>query len=540
MTRNSLQEPGSTPINEMPSIFATGGEMARLCRKADWAATPLGPVDSWPQSLKTTVATVLRSGFPMILVWGPELIQIYNDAYAPLIGRKHAAALAMPTHECWPEIRHLQEPVFRRVFSGETVDLVEAHYPLARNGVVEDCYFDATFVPVSMETGEIGGSLSTLFEVTSRVTARTLEAEREKFQLILEHSNDAHGLFDPEGRLLWANRCMSKRLGYTREELRTLTVPDINPQVSLARYQELFERARRERVPPFESVHRRKDGTTFPVEITPTAVELAEGVRMSSAVRDITERKQSEAALRDAKRVAEQASEAKSQFLAVMSHELRTPLTAVIGHTDLLESEVFGPVTAKQQEALARIKASSWHLVAIIDEILTLSRAEAGKEEVRWAAVDLAEITQDVIGITEPKASADGLVLRLESADEPLPAWTDPGKVRQIVINLVGNAIKYTRQGEVTVQVNDSASEWLQIHVRDTGPGIAPEDQERVFEAFTQLDSSLTRGGEGTGLGLAICRRLARLLGGEIMLQSTPGEGSTFTLRLPRQQQEAS
>ncbi len=108
--------------------------MGRLCRGTDWAATPLGPVEAWPQSLRTAVAIVLASGFPMILVWGPELVQVYNDAYVPLIGRKHPDALAMPTHACWPEIRHLQEPIFERVFRGETVLVTEAHYPLARSG----------------------------------------------------------------------------------------------------------------------------------------------------------------------------------------------------------------------------------------------------------------------------------------------------------------------------------------------------------------------------------------------------------------------
>jgi PAS domain S-box-containing protein len=188
---------------------------------------------------------------------------------------------------------------------------VEAHYPLARNGFVEDLYFDATFVPALLETGEIGGSVSTLFDVTSRVSSRTLEAERDRFRMLVQHSSDAHGLFDSDARLLWANHLMSERLGYTLEELQTLTIPDINPEFSLARYRELFERARRERVPPFESVHRRNDGTTFPVEITPTVVELAEGVRLFSSVRDITERKQANAALQE--------SEARFRVLADLS-----------------------------------------------------------------------------------------------------------------------------------------------------------------------------------------------------------------------------
>ena len=154
-------------------FFPDVGEMAERCRSFDWGNTALGPVDQWPQSLRTAVGLVLRSGFPSILVWGPELVQIYNDAYARLIGIKHPDALGMSTHECWPEIRHLQEPIFARVFSGETVNLKDAHYALNRSGTIEDAYFDASFVPVPLEDDDqIGGSLSTLFETTEKFKAR--------------------------------------------------------------------------------------------------------------------------------------------------------------------------------------------------------------------------------------------------------------------------------------------------------------------------------------------------------------------------------
>ena len=153
-------------------IFPVFGEMAERCRNFDWSKTPLGPVDQWPVSLRTAAAVVLRSGFPSILVWGPELVQIYNDSYSKLIGLKHPMALGMPTHECWPEIQHLQEPIFARVFAGETVNLKDAHYVLDRSGTMEDTYFDATFVPVPLEDDQIGGSLSTLFETTEKVRAR--------------------------------------------------------------------------------------------------------------------------------------------------------------------------------------------------------------------------------------------------------------------------------------------------------------------------------------------------------------------------------
>lgn len=234
----------------------------------------------------------------------------------------------------------------------------------------------------------------------------------------------------------------------------------------------------------------------------------------------------------EARRMAEGASKAKSQFLAVMSHELRTPLTGVVAYAELLETEVLGPVTPSQQEALGRIKVNSWHLVSIIDEILLYSRADAGRMEVIRERTDVVEIARETVGILELEAERSQLALHFECATQVPPLWTDSRKVRQILLNLIGNAIRYTQQGQITVTV-ELTSEDCQIRVRDTGPGIASEEHERIFEPFTQADSTPTRAVGGAGLGLAISRKLAQLLGGDVSLQSTQGQGSTFTLQLP-------
>ncbi|MDQ2667705.1 MAG: PAS domain S-box protein [Gemmatimonadota bacterium] len=164
------------------SLFDGPGAVRALCRAFDWAATPLGAVESWPASLRTAAAIVTHSSFPMILVWGPDLVQVYNDAYVPFIGVKHPEALGAPTHETWPDIRHFQEPIFQRVFRGETATLMEAPYLLdrGRNGEVEEVYFDAGFAPVPQEDGSIGGSLSTLLDVTDRVHGRLAQSDRER------------------------------------------------------------------------------------------------------------------------------------------------------------------------------------------------------------------------------------------------------------------------------------------------------------------------------------------------------------------------
>lgn len=535
-----IPEAGGAGTDPFSAVFPDGGEMARLCRETDWAATPLGPVEEWPQSLRTAVSLVLGSGFPMILVWGTELIQIYNDAYIPLIGQKHPAALAMPTHACWPEIFHLQKPIFERIFQGETINLAEAHYPLARSGTIEDTYFDATFVPVRLETGGIGGSVSTLFEVTSRVTARALEAEREQFQVVLQHSSDAHALFDSEGRILWANRLMRERLGYTPDELRTLCVSDIDPQYPAARYGELFARARRERVPPFESIHLRKDGSTFPIEVTATVVELAEGVRLFSSVRDITERKQVEAErerlLREtevARSEAEAANRAKSEFLAVMSHELRTPLNAIGGYAELIEMGIRGPVTEAQRTDLARIQASQRHLLGLINEVLNYAKLETGSVHYDINVVPVRNVLTDAEALVTPQVRAKHLTLQMGECPLDLAVRADAEKFRQIMVNLLSNAVKFTDSGMIELRC-EAADEKVAIWIRDTGIGIPAEKLHAVFEPFVQVRADLTRTAEGTGLGLAISRDLARGMGGDLTVESVAGEGSTFTLRLPR------
>jgi signal transduction histidine kinase len=229
---------------------------------------------------------------------------------------------------------------------------------------------------------------------------------------------------------------------------------------------------------------------------------------------------------------AERANHAKSEFLAVMSHELRTPLNAVVGYTDLMASEVVGPINETQRAQLARVRVSTQHLISLIEGVLALARGDTANEELNIEPVDACTLGRQSAALLEEAAAAKGLSFDLSVPGEPHLIETDATKVRQILINLLANAIKFTDRGAVALTMRPGTSH-VAFEVRDTGIGIAPEHLERVFEPFWQVDQSTTRRAGGTGLGLGVTRGLARQLGGDVTLASEPGRGSTFCVILP-------
>jgi len=239
-------------------------------------------------------------------------------------------------------------------------------------------------------------------------------------------------------------------------------------------------------------------------------------------------RQQAEAARAE----AERANGAKSDFLAVMSHELRTPLAAIMGYQELLADGITGPVTEAQQQQLGRIKVSARHLLSLIDEILTFTRLDAGRETVLHENIDLERSLKDAVEIVEPLAEAKKLELKMVSPGPGVIVESDPTKIRQILVNLMSNAVKFTDEGSVTVEAKVAGPEF-QLIVTDTGIGIQPEFINRIFDPFWQVEQKATRRATGTGLGLTVTRRLAGLLGGDIAVTSAPGEGTTFTVTLP-------
>jgi signal transduction histidine kinase len=228
------------------------------------------------------------------------------------------------------------------------------------------------------------------------------------------------------------------------------------------------------------------------------------------------------------------ATAAKDRFLAVMSHELRTPLNAVIGYADLLELQIKGDLNPAQQQMVRRVLETARHLLALIDEVLDLAKVGAGRVDLKPEPIDLDELLGAALDQISPLANAKGLTLtHSHTGRDPVTAVADRTRLTQVILNLLSNAVKFTERGGVSVAARRNGGGTVELAVRDTGRGIRRDLHERIFEEFYQVDDGLTRSAGGTGLGLAIARRYARLMGGDLTVESAPGEGSEFTVALP-------
>jgi PAS domain S-box-containing protein len=345
-------------------------------------------------------------------------------------------------------------------------------------------------------------------------------SEGGRFRDLLESAPDAIVIVDAKGRIVLVNSQAEGLFGYSRGELLGQPVDILLPP--------------RDESAQGQRIGVRKDGTDFPIEIRESPIRTAGGLLVSSAIRDVTERKRFERALHDKNIELANASQAKDRFLATMSHELRTPLNAIIGFTGTLLMRLPGPLNAEQEKQLRAVQGGGRHLLALINDLLDLAKIEAGKVELRLEPCDLREVLEEVETTLEPQASAKGLAFEVRVTAGEVRALTDRRAVSQIVLNLAQNAIKFTDTGGVRVELRERDAT-LEIAVEDTGIGIRMEDQDRLFQAFRQVHDPAARRQEGTGLGLSLSQKLAQLLGGRIVARSEPGQGSVFTLILPRE-----
>jgi PAS domain S-box-containing protein len=365
-----------------------------------------------------------------------------------------------------------------------------------------------------------------------------LRASELRFRSVVQSAADAIVLMDENGKVIFWNKGAEAIFDYREDEVAGIQFESLIPEAYRENHRAGLERFRvtgRSSLVgnTIELEGLRKDGTILPIELSLASWASNDGTYFTGVIRDITERKRSEE-LRRAKEAAEQASTAKSNFVARMSHELRTPLHAIIGFTSLLLQNRAGNLASSDIDFLQRILSNAKDQLQLINTILDLSKIEAGRVDVSLAPASLDSIIRDVVNQLEGQRHDRKVEIDLNLPQTVTPVLTDESKLKQVLVNLIDNALKYTRKGGVLVDLSVNPLDFLplRIDITDTGIGIPPDRLQDIFEPFFQLDAPEGTRPTGTGLGLSICRSLCDLLGYRIEVQSTPGKGSTFSIVL--------
>ncbi len=578
MTRTDPPAPCLSDAQE--SCLAEGGELGRLVRSLDWSKTPLGPVAGWPTSLKTMVGVILRNRFPMLLWWGPDLIQIYNDGYRPILGEKHPTSLGAPAIQVWSEIWDVIGPMARSVLDGGPGTWNESFLLLInRRGFPEETYHTFSYSPVPAEEGEVRGVLVTVNETTEQVqdnrqlrmlgelAARAAEAKSAEqacltatdilaendadlpFSLLYLLSEDARelqlvsttGMDGYEGPGCPARVPFDARSGdmagwpfvqaaRTGREALVEDLPERFGPMPGGRWGIPSARAV---VLPLSRPGQPHPYGFLVAGVSPrrvlddrylglfrlTADQVVTAIANARAYEEERQRAEALAEL----------DRAKTAFFSNVSHEFRTPLTLMLGPT---EDALASPSRALTGGNLETVHRNALRLLKLFNSLLDFARIEAGRVQASYAPVDLAELTAGLASAFRSAIERAGLTFEVHCPPLPEPLYVDQDMWEKIVLNLLSNAMKFTFEGSIRV-----SQRWLgdraELRISDTGTGIPESELPHLFERFHRVQGARSRTHEGSGIGLALVHELVRMHGGTITAASTPGQGTTFTVSIP-------
>jgi PAS domain S-box-containing protein len=465
------------------------------------------------------------------VTWSAQMYEIYDlNPDAPL----DLDALQAMTH---PDDRDAGRDRLRRALF-EGMDSAPALTRVVRpDGELR--YVRGRMVAERAPDGAVQAVIGTLVDVTEyRLAAMEVERAQERYKLLADNANDLVLQCDLDGRVAFASPSSQRLTGYEPHEIvGRIWCGMISPADSDRVFTAIREQAAaglRCRSEPLEYRFIHRDGTIRWLEGMPTLVfdrdsGLPSG--FTSIIRDVTVRRAAETELKAARAEAEAAAAAKAEFLANMSHELRTPLTSIIGFTGLAsEQPGLDPLT---RSYLERVTNASEALLCTVNDVLDFSKLEAGQISLKCRPTEFSRLAQQTLDLFGPQVGAKDLALTFETNIDDLVVLVDPDRIRQILLNLVGNAVKFTTAGGITLRAHYEAAGRLTVEIIDTGAGIAKDKQNALFQRFSQVDGSLTRTHGGTGLGLAICKGLVEAMGGRIGLESELGAGSRFWFVIP-------